>query len=117
MKKFLPVILLSLLILPMVAFAADPSLVICNVFDKIKTILASVGFGLAVIFIIIGGIKYMTSGGDSEKATSARGMIINALIGIAIILAAIFIISLVQGFLTGVGVNLNPFNSPCSPAV
>ena len=44
MKKFLPVILLSLLILPMVAFAADPSLVICNVFDKIKTILSEGSF-------------------------------------------------------------------------
>jgi hypothetical protein len=117
MKKFLPVILLSLFVLPIIAFAAtDPSIVICNVFDKVKTILASVGFGIAVIFIIVGGIKYMTSGGDAEKATSARGMIINALIGIAIILAAMFIITMVQGFLSGVGVALNPFNSPCPPA-
>lgn len=116
MKKFLPVILLSLFILPMVAFAStDPAYVICNIFDKVKTILASVGFGLAVIFIIYGGIKYMTSQGDSEKAGEARKLIVNALIGIAIILAAMFIITMVQGFLSGVGVALNPFASPCPP--
>jgi len=114
MKKILPVIMLSLMVLPLLASATtDPTLLICTMFQKIKTIVAAVGFGLAVIFIIVGGIKYMTSQGDDEKATSARKMIVNALIGIAIILVATFILTVVEGFVIGAGFQINPFGNPC----
>jgi hypothetical protein len=114
MKKFLPVILLSLFVLPLVAFAApvDPTYALCNLFQKVKVILAAVGFVLAAILLIVGGIKYMTSSGDDEKAGSARKLIINALIGITIIIAAVFLVNLVEGFL-GNGVILNPIANPC----
>lgn len=49
-------------------------------------IIAIMGGVAAVIIIIISGIKFMTSGGDSEKIKSARNTIINAIIGIIIIL-------------------------------
>ncbi|MBU3922811.1 hypothetical protein KJ684_01060 [Patescibacteria group bacterium] len=101
MKKFIPVFLVLFLIVPIIAAAQDPEIVICTMLNKIKLIIAALGFGLAVILLIVGGIQYMTSGGDSEKATKARQLIINALIGIAIIFAAIFILSMVEGFLTG----------------
>jgi len=115
MKKILPVVMLSLMILPLFASAAatDPVWLICNVFQKVKMIVAAFGFGLAVIFLILGGIKYMMSQGDDEKATSAKKMIINALIGIAIILAATFILTIVEGFLIGSGIQINPFGNPC----
>ncbi|MBU2068315.1 hypothetical protein KKA23_03045 [Patescibacteria group bacterium] len=108
MKKFIPVFLVLFLIVPIVAFAAgqDPASIICNILNKIKLIVAALGFGLAVILLIVGGIQYMTSGGETEKATSARKLIINALIGIAIIFAAIFILSMVEGFLTGSGIQI-----------
>jgi hypothetical protein len=57
----------------------------------------------------------MTAGGDDEKAKKARTLITNAIIGVAIILAALFILTLVQGFLVGAGVVINPFASPCAP--
>lgn len=40
---------------------------------------------LAVIFIIIGGFKFVTSGGDSGKVSSAKNTIIYALIGLIIV--------------------------------
>jgi len=116
MKKALVAVYgLSLLALPLIASAqgTDPVVAICNVLNVIKDIILAVGLGIAVILLIIGGINYMTAGGDAEKAKSARGMIINAIIGIVIILAAAFILALVQGFLTRSGVSM--FANPCGP--
>lgn len=91
----------------------DPIVTICNILQVIKDILLAVGLGIAVIILIIGGIKYMTSGGDPEKAKSGRQMIVNALIGIVIILAAAFILALVQGLLVKSGISI--FANPCGP--
>lgn len=115
MKKLLPVVLLSLMVLPLFAFAApvDPTSTLCNLFQKVKTILAAVGFVLAAIILIVGGIQYMTAGGDDEKASKAKKLIVNALIGIAILIAAVFLVNLVEGFLSG-GVILNPIANPCA---
>jgi hypothetical protein len=50
---------------------------------------------VAVVALIISGIMLITSAGNSEKATAARRRIINALVGLAIVLIA----SLVVGFI------------------
>ena len=50
---------------------------------------------LAVIMIIFGGLKYITSGGDSNKITSAKNTIIYALIGLVIVALAQFIVRFV----------------------
>ncbi|MCL5411819.1 MAG: pilin [Patescibacteria group bacterium] len=54
-------------------------------------------------FLIVGGIKYATSGGDKVAAESARNTITNALIGLIIVVAATFIVALVQAVL---GINI-----------
>jgi hypothetical protein len=43
---------------------------------------------IAVIMIIYGGFKFITSGGDSTKVTSARNTIIYAVIGLIIVALA-----------------------------
>ena len=48
---------------------------------------------LAVIFIIIGGLSYMTAEGNPEKAASARRRILNAIIGLAIVILAVPLVS------------------------
>lgn len=114
MKKLLPVLLFLFLTLPLIASAyVNPEQTICSLLNKIKIIVAAVGFGIAVIMLIWGGILYMTAGGDTEKADKAKKLIINAIIGIAIIFAATFILGLVEGLLVGAGVQLNPFGNPC----
>ncbi|MBD3282266.1 MAG: hypothetical protein GF387_01505 [Candidatus Portnoybacteria bacterium] len=113
MKRFTILFLLALLIVPLLAFAqADPQNTICRVLQYTKTIIAAVGFGIAIIILIIGGIRYMTSGGDEEKAGSARKQIVNALIGIVIVFAAVFIIALVQGFLMKADIPIG--TDPCN---
>lgn len=43
---------------------------------------------IAVIMVIIGGLKYVTSNGDSSSISSAKNTIIYALIGIVIVAIA-----------------------------
>lgn len=52
---------------------------------KIIAVIAGVA---AVIIIIISGFEYITSGGDPQKAASARSALIGAVIGLVIIVAA-----------------------------
>jgi len=112
MKKYL-VIGLFALALPLVASAqVDPVCTICKILEYIQTILLALGLGIAVIILILGGIRYLTSGGDAEKAGSAKGMIVNAIIGIIIILAAAFLLALVQGLLLGSGIDM--LGNPCT---
>jgi hypothetical protein len=53
--------------------------------------------------LILGGLKWITSGGDEKAVASARGQITNALIGLAIVFATWAIIRLV-GMLFGIDI-------------
>ena len=53
-----------------------------------------VGF-VAVIMIIIGGLKYITSGGDSSSTNSAKNTILYAVIGLAVVALAQIIVRFV----------------------
>lgn len=50
---------------------------------------------LAVIMIIIGGLKYITSGGDSNNVASAKNTILYAIIGLVIVALAQVIVRFV----------------------
>ena len=47
---------------------------------------------IAVVMIIVGGLRYITSGGDSGKVTAAKTTIIYALIGLVIVALAQLIV-------------------------
>ena len=55
---------------------------------------------LAVIFIIWGGITYMTAGGDETKAGAAKTRIWNGVIGAAVILAVGVILQTLASLIT-----------------
>jgi len=59
--------------------------------------------------LIMGGLKWISSGGDEKKLAAARGQITNALIGLVIVFSAWAIISLIQ---TVFGVNILQFKIP-----
>lgn len=52
---------------------------------------------VAVIMIIIGGLKYITSGGDSGNITGAKNTILYAVIGLVVVALAQFIVKFVLG--------------------
>jgi hypothetical protein len=64
---------------------------------NITDIVAFVAGAAAILLIIIGGLRYITSAGNTEKANSARSTIINALIGLAVIVLATSLITYVVG--------------------
>ena len=55
---------------------------------------------LAVIFIIWGGITYMTAGGDETKAGAAKTRIWNGVIGAAVVLAVGVILQTLASLIT-----------------
>ncbi len=59
-----------------------------------NTILYIVGI-VAVIMLIIGGIKYVVSGGDSKKVTDAKNTVLYAIIGLVIAFLAFAIVNFV----------------------
>lgn len=63
---------------------------------------------LAFFFILIlGGIKWITSGGDKGKVESARSQITAGLIGLVVVFSAWAILNIVENFFH---VNLRSFN-------
>lgn len=67
-----------------------------DIFQRVFTIMLVVAVMLAVGFLIYGGIKWITSGGDKGKVDAARGTITAAIIGLIIAFLAFFIIGVVN---------------------
>lgn len=105
MKKLLPYLAISLLLVPVFVYGQGPVRGgwtlqdIVDVLDDAANWLYVIGFAVALIIIIVGGISYMTAGGDEEKTGTAKKRIITGLIGAAIILLAGVILDTVVGFL------------------
>ena len=60
----------------------------------VNALLALVGI-VAIIYIVIGGVRYLTSQGDESALESAKNTIIYALIGLVIIFISAVVINLV----------------------
>ncbi len=67
--------------------------------DIINILLFLIG-AIAVIMIIIGGLRYVTSGGDQGAITGAKNTILYAVIGLVIAVMAFAIVNFVLGALT-----------------
>ena len=67
---------------------------------------------LAFIFILIGGIQWITAGGDKIAAQSARDRITAAVVGLLIVVAAFAITTILNAVL---GINLFEFEFPSAP--
>lgn len=70
-----------------------------TVADIINVLLGVLGV-IAVVLILAGGFKWMTSGGNEEKVGEAKKLLSAGLIGLVIILAAYAIASYVVGTLS-----------------
>jgi amino acid transporter len=75
----------------------------------IKTVInwmLGIAFGVAVLFLIIGGFWYITSAGNEETAEKGKNTAINAIIGIVIIILSYVIVNVVANLVTS-GTNGN----------
>ncbi len=120
LKGFLALFLLGLFLVPMMGQAqlADPSIYGLDTapvegmqtaedVDLQEAGGSIIGFVLgflgliAVAVILIGGFKWMLSGGNEEKVSGAKKMLIAGLIGLVIVIFAWAIVSLVVNTATG----------------
>lgn len=67
------------------------------------------GFLLAFFQMILGGISWITAGGDKQKLEQARDKITNAIMGIVIVGAVYALMSLIAQFF---GMNLTALSVP-----
>lgn len=68
-----------------------------NIANKVVNIVLLIAGVLAILYLIWSGIQYITSAGNPERAKTARQGIINAVIGIVVIVAAYFLVRLAVG--------------------
>lgn len=77
------------------ASCADGANGLSGIFNTIVKILSVVVGIAAVIMIIVSGLKYVTSGGDSNKTAGAKNTLVYAIIGLVIVALAQFIVHFV----------------------
>ncbi len=91
-------------------FAADPTINIAQpanikigdigqLISALVGVLLIVAALLAFFFLIMGGIQWITSGGDKAGMEAARNKITHAIVGLIIVGAAWAVMILVQNFL------------------
>lgn len=113
MKKLLAIILL----LPNIALATTPleglqqagqgtSLITNKTAPEmigllIQSLLSLLGL-LFVVLIIIGGFRWMTAGGSADKIKEAKQLIVNSVIGLAIVLLSYVIVNFVFDSILGI---------------
>lgn len=59
-----------------------------GVFSQISSVLLFIVGAVAVIMIVIGGLRYVVSGGDSSQVQAAKNTILYALVGIIVAILA-----------------------------
>lgn len=68
---------------------------------SIISILLLVVGSLAVIYLIIGGYRYIVAHGNEEAAEGAKKTILHAIIGLAVVILAFAIITIIARVLVG----------------
>lgn len=68
-----------------------------DILGNVIKILLTISGIISVIMIIVGGIRYTTSTGDSSTINSARETILYAIVGLVVSLMAFAIVSFVLG--------------------
>ena len=70
---------------------------ITNVFRTVTNVLLFLVGAVAVIMLIVGGFRYVTSNGDQNSVTGAKNTIMYALIGIVVAFLAFAAVNFVTG--------------------
>jgi len=68
-----------------------------GIFKTITNVLLFIIGAISVIMLIIGGIRYVVSGGDSGAVTSAKNTILYAVVGVVISILAYALVNFVIG--------------------
>ena len=72
-----------------------------SIFGRVTNILLFLVGAISVIMLIIGGIRYVISGGDQAQVTSAKNTILYAIVGIVVAFLAYAAVNFVTQALSG----------------
>lgn len=105
MKRILPLlaILPVIILYPQIAYAASTSTDINNFTHTTLGYITAIASVAAILFVVKGGLQYMTSSGSPEGIESAKKTIRNALLGLLIVLSASFVIGIFNQAYNGAG--------------
>lgn len=67
---------------------SSPGVSINDVIKSVVNIISGIVGVVAVIMIIVGGFKYITSGGDANNVSSAKNTIVYAIVGLVVVALA-----------------------------
>lgn len=68
-----------------------------TIFDNVVNLIFYLGGFAAVVSIIVGGLMYVTAGGDAGKITKAKNLVLFSAVGLAVILSAFFVVQFLLG--------------------
>ena len=80
------------------ATGGNPSAFVSDLVAKGLQLLLIISFIAAFVFLILGGLKFITSGGDPKNIDAARSQITWGIIGLVVILVSYAIIRVVETF-------------------
>ncbi len=80
----------------------DPAAPISNLFTVIIRLVITVAALLTLVYMLWGGLDWVTSGGEKEKITKAQQKITYALIGIVFIVLSFSIFGVIAGNVLGI---------------
>ena len=80
---------------------------LADVFGVAMNVIMGVAVSLSVIFLGLGGIKYITAAGDAKAAEEARSWLTNAVIGLVVALGALAVRQIALGILGTNAVNID----------
>lgn len=86
-------------------FGLNPSMTIQNII-VFFVVLAVI---IALLYLVYGGIKWITSRGEKTEVEAARNHIIAAIVGLIVVFLAVFIVTIVLGVL---GITLGQLEIP-----
>ena len=107
MKKFTQISLAAMSLLPASAFAAETipgitpvtptgDMSVAAVLSTIIYWILGLSGAIAVLFLILGGLQYVTSSGNKDKAEQAKQTILYAVIGLIVIALSLVIVAFVN---------------------
>lgn len=79
-----------------------------NIFSSLISVIVSLGFIVMLVFIVMAGFKYLTSGGEPKALQAAHHALVWAILGIVFMAIAWLVLQLISSF---TGINVTVFDA------
>lgn len=86
-----------------------------NIFSSLISVIVSLGFIVMLVFIVMAGFKYLTSGGEPKALQAAHHTLVWAILGVVFMAVAWLVLQLISNF-TGINVTVFDIKKLCGDA-